>query len=94
MTGWLGEAAAVERARELLRELDDSEAGAWSAWAWERPDDGVAELARIVSHRVELLRGALRHFAAEHELTAARKERAGLPGRPQPLTGDDEGESA
>jgi hypothetical protein len=71
---WRDEAAAVERALELLRELPDTEAGEWSAWAWERIDDEPAAAARLVSHDVEKLRRSLRRFVAEHELAHGTPE--------------------
>jgi hypothetical protein len=74
---WREEAAAVERGRELLRELDEHEGGAWAAWAWEARATApayVADAAREVAHDVERLRRSLRAFVAEHERAAAKKE--------------------
>jgi hypothetical protein len=71
--------AAVERARELLEELDSDEAPSWMAWAWEtyRVDAPplVVDAARDVARRLEAAHHALRRFVAEHELAAARLER-------------------
>jgi hypothetical protein len=73
------EASPIERARELLAELDAAEAAAWSAWAWEARASApafVADAARDVAHDVERLRRSLRAFAAEHERVFRKAEQA------------------
>ena len=71
MTRWLKAASPVERARELLRELDSDEGGEWSAWSWEAQlqgaPDRIVDAARDVAHGVEKAQRALRRFVAEIE---------------------------
>ncbi len=73
MPRWEGEASSVERARELLRELDGDETAAWNTWAGQSRAEGsatVADAARDVAHDVERLRAKLLRFVNEYERAA------------------------
>ena len=95
MPRWRADAAPVERARELLRELDAEEAGEWSALAWNERGTMKAdqqEASRAVAYDVERLRRSLRRFVAEDSRNAdasARKRNASAFGDDVPAEKPD-----